>query len=168
MKALLLFLTASFLSLQLKAQADCNLIENKDPSLSKVSYQTVFVTVVGEKSKFNIKFWKFTNKFTISCFVVTKDTFCVGPSSTVTFNFTDGSKFTFVSDKKQNCRGELDKDFKNDEIPDENSSFSQKKVVSIDITGIHSSKTFIADEKTAALIQHSFNCIIRKKIKSPA
>ncbi|MCW3110654.1 MAG: hypothetical protein JWQ09_5160, partial [Segetibacter sp.] len=134
-------------------------------SLSKVSYQTVFVTVVGEKSKFNIKFWKFADKFTISCFVVTKDTFCVGPSSTATFNFTDGSKFTLVSDKKQNCRGELDKDFKNDEIPD---GFSQKKVASIDIKGIHSNKTFMTDEKTAALIQQSFNCIIQKKIKSPA
>lgn len=165
MKALLLFLMVSSLSLQLKAQDNCNLIENTDPSLSKVSYQTVFVTVVGEKDKFNIKFWKFANKSTISCFVVTKDTFCVGPSSTVTFNFTDGSKYTFVSDKKQNCRGELDKDFKNDEMADENKSFSTKKIATIDVTGIHSNKTFVADDKTAGLIQHSFNCILQKKIK---
>lgn len=165
MKALLLFLTICFLSLQLKAQDNCNLIENRDPGLTNVSYQTVFVTVVGEKDKFNIKFWKFANKFTISTFVVTKDTFCVGPSSSVTFNFVDGSSFTFVSDKKQNCRGELDKDYKNSDMPGRNSPLLQSKVASINVSGNRSNKTFVVDEKTAALIQRSFACILEKEVK---
>jgi hypothetical protein len=164
MKTLLPFLTVCLLSLQLRAQ-ECNLIENSDPTLKNVSYQTVFVTVVGKKDKFNIKFWKFANKFTISCFVITKDTFCVNQSSSVIFNFDDGTKFTFTSDKKQNCRGELDKDYTNEQAPDEHSAFSSKRVASVEVSGIDSKKTFLTDEKTAALIQSSFNCIIRKKIK---
>lgn len=162
MKTLLLFLTVSLCSIELQAQDDCKLIENLDPSSNNVSYQTVFTTIVAGKDKFNIKFWKFTDKFIISCFVVTKDTFCVDPASTVTFNFTDGSSFNFVSNKKQNCRGELDKDYKNDEIPDENFPLAQKKVRSIIAKGIASSKNFQVDESTAASIQHAFICIVKK------
>lgn len=164
MKFLLLFLTVCVLTTCSAAQ-ECNLIENSDPTLKNVSYQTVFVTLVGQKDKFNIKFWKFADRFTISCFVVTKDTFCVDRSSSVTFNFNDGTSLTFVSDKKQNCRGELDKDYTNDKAPNENSGLSLKKVVSVDVSGIHSKRTFTADEKTAVLLQKSFNCILHRETK---
>ena len=165
MKLLILVLVGCFALTHLKAQNDCYLIENNDPGLTNVSYQTVFVTVVSKKDKFNIKFWKFKDKFAISCFVVTKDTFCVDPTSSVTFNFTDGSSFSFVSDKKQNCRGELNKDYQNGEQSNENHPLQMKKVASIDINGIDSNKSFIVDQKTAASIQHVVRCITGKKIK---
>lgn len=164
MKPLFLFLIACFFLLQLKAQ-DCNLIENTDPGLTNLSYQTVFVTVVDRKDKFNIKFWKFKSKFAISCFVVTKDTFCVDAASSVTFNFNDGSRFSFVSDKKHNCQGELDKDYINNEQNKESAALEIKKVASIEVAGIHSKKSFIVDEKTAVSLQLAFHCIAEKKIQ---
>lgn len=164
MKLFLLSLTAAFASLQLTAQP-CNLIQNLDAGLSKVSYQTVFVTVVNNNDRFNIKFWKFAEKLTISCFVITKDTFCVDTSSSVDITFDDGSRFSFVSDKTQNCRGEVDKDFAIDQAPGNDAALATKKVVSIKVTGIRASKTFTPDEKTAASIRSAFKCISEKQMK---
>ena len=150
--------------LRSQAQQGCSLIENLDPGLSDLSYQTVFVTVVDKKDKFNIKFWKFKNKFTISCFVVTKDTFCVDQRSAVTFTFNDSSRFSFISEKKQNCHGELDKDYLNEETNKEILAFETKEVVSIDVKALHSDKSFVVDEKTAGSLQQAFRCITEKKM----